>query len=154
MIFVTRKRSSIELHVSRKAESIRRLFWLDYPGTVWRMKQSNLFYCRAVFFVSAYALHTVLRVPSGLRLEGIFVVRKNFGKQEQFRILTLFFIRERKIKVLSFRGFKNEGVFLYMVKDIRSYRKNWILFSTHGCIFPPLCPKKMRGFFKKFSDQG
>ena len=59
MIFVTRKRSSIELHVSRKAESIRRLFWLDYPGTVWRMKQRNLFYCHAVFFVSAYALHTV-----------------------------------------------------------------------------------------------
>jgi hypothetical protein len=40
------------------------------------MKQRDLFYCHAVFFVSAYALHTVLRVPSGLRLEGIFVVRK------------------------------------------------------------------------------
>ena len=50
--------------------------------------------------------------------KGFLFVRKNFGKQEQFRILALFFIRERKIKVLSFRGFKNEGVFLYMVKDI------------------------------------
>jgi hypothetical protein len=89
------------------------------------MKQRDLFYCHAVFFVSAYALHTVLRVPSGLRLEGIFVCPKFFGKQEQFAFLALFLLRrERKIRVFSFRGFKNEGVFLYMVKDIRSCRKN------------------------------
>ena len=50
--------------------------------------------------------------------KGFLFVRKNIGKQEQFRILALFFIRERKIKVFLFRGFKNEGVFLYMVKDI------------------------------------
>ena len=44
------------------------------------MKQRDLFYCHAVFFVSADTLHTVLRVPSCLRLEGIFVfVLKSFG---------------------------------------------------------------------------
>jgi len=53
--------------------------------------------------------------------KGFLFVRIVFGKQEQFAFLALFLLRrERKIKVLSFRGFKNEGVFLYMVKDIRS----------------------------------
>jgi len=46
---------------------------------------------------------------------------KTSQAQEQFGFFALFLIRrERKIKVLSFRGFKNEGVFLYVVKDIRS----------------------------------
>ena len=106
------------------------------------------------FFIARIA-RTTKEVFSSWSGKDFFFCPKIFGTLEQFRFLALFLIRrERKIKVLLFRGFKNEGVFLYMVKDIRSCRKNWILFSTHGCIFPPLCPKKMRGFFKKFSDQG
>ena len=147
MIFVTRKRSSIEMHVSRKAESIRRLFWLDYPGTVWRMKQRNLFYCRAVFFVSAYALHTVLRVPSCLRLEGIFVCPNFFGKQEQFAFLVLFLLRrERKIKVFYSEGLKTRGCFVYGKGYPILQKKLNTFFDNMGVFWPPFVQRRWRAF--------
>ena len=78
--------------------------------------------------------------------KGFLFVRKISQAQEQSGFFVLFLLRrERKIKVLSFRGFKNEGVILYVVKDIWSCRKNRILFLTTGLYFDPLCPKKMEG---------
>ena len=70
------------------------------------MKQRNLFYCHAVFFVSAYTLHTVLRVPSGLRLEGIFVCPKIFWKAGTIRLSRL---------VLITAGKKNQSFFIQRV---------------------------------------
>ena len=77
--------------------------------------------------------------------KGFLFVRKNIGKQEQFRILALFFIRERKIKVFYSEGLKTRGCFCIWWRISNPAEKTEYFFRQHGCIFPPLCPKKMEG---------
>ena len=97
------------------------------------------------FFIARIARTTKKSFPLD-REKTFSFVQIFFGTLEQFRFLALFLIRrERKIRVFSFRGFKNEGVFLYMVKDIRSCRKNWILFSTTWVYFPTPLSKEDGG---------
>ena len=93
------------------------------------MKQSNLFYCHAVFFVSAYALHTVLRVPSGLRLEGVFVCPKKFREAGTIP----------NSRIVLHTGKKNQSFFIQRV-----YKRGGVFVYGEGY---PILQKKLNTFF-------
>ena len=143
MIFVTRKRSSIEMHVSRKAESIRRLFWLDYPGTVWRMKQCNLFYCHAVFLFPHTRFIRCYESLPAYAWKGFLFVRIFSESRNNSEFSHCSSCGKEKSKFFHSEGLKTRGCFCIWWRISDPAEKTEYFFRQHGCIFPPRCPKKM-----------